>query len=116
MLVLVRGTVDPDSGRTPRPTTLDPTTPPDHLLRYFDYVDCTLHDFLNPSEATTTATSTAASPARSGLTLPQVRDLLRQLLAGVAQCHRGGVLHRNLKPKVRECGPKINIQMETAVT
>jgi len=64
---------------------------------YFDYVDRTLHDYLNPSDGADEARRAGEGPM--GLKLPQVRELLRQLLAGVSRCHRAGVLHRNLKPK-----------------
>ena len=58
------------------------------LFVYFDYVDRTLHDYL----------ATSGGGGRP-LTEPLLRDLLRQLLRGVACCHRKGILHRNLKPK-----------------
>jgi len=57
---------------------------------FFEYVDLTLHDLINPTKQVN---------AGKALQPRQVKHFMWQLLSAVAHCHARGVLHRNLKPK-----------------
>ena len=69
---------------------------------YFIFEQFFEHDlktFIDSHQRCTINNDNDEENERVGLSLLTIRNLMKQLLSGVAFCHGSGILHRNLQPK-----------------